>query len=95
MLILSIVAVVFAAASFGFALHTMIVSQKMIDSCQNWAQSVSDDCNRNLQVYYGQLYTAMKNDVEDYLKNLDKDEVSDDNADVVQYIEDADVKIND
>lgn len=96
MLVLGIVAVLFAAVSFGFALHTMIVSQKMIDSCQNWAQSVSDDCNRNLQVYYGQLYTAMRKDVEDYLSGLDKNDDSEDSAaDVVEYIEAADVKIND
>lgn len=91
MLTLILLAVVFAAVSVALSLHTMVVAQKHIDTVDSWSQALSDDCNRNLQVYYNMLYDAMKKDVTAYFDKVDASAGVD--SDVVEYVEAVDVSL--
>lgn len=92
MLTLVLIVAVFAAAAVVFSLHTMVVVQKYIDTVENWSQALSDDCNRNLQVYYGMLYDAMKKDVLAYFDKV-SDASANVDADVAEYVEAVDVSL--
>lgn len=93
MLTLVLIAVVFAVVSVAFSLHTMVVVQKYIDTVENWSQALSDDCNRNLQLYYGMLYDAMKKDVLAYFDKVEDASGNVVDADVVEYVETSDVSL--
>lgn len=83
------VACVFAGVAMLASLHTLVRFDKIEKSYQNWAQSLSDDCNAAIDCRYSMLVDAMKKDV---VAALDSHfSQYEDLSDVEQYIEDVSI----